>query len=976
MGIAQAQQPNNDEVDLNQIFRIIKKYNISIILIVLLFFIGSAIFAYYKQNVYISHATIEILVDNKNISSSAKDFIKKAFGGSIDNIHNEKEILQSRYIFEKAIQQLNLSVRYYDYNKLNKKTELYKKTPFIISAATVANPIYSKTFELIPIDNNSFQLIIKPLSPFSIKGILSKIGIRQLKKNEKIAYKGVHRFNEKIITPWFSFTVNKIATLNAKKYTFNFIHKEALYDVFYKGLSISLYSKSSSIIGLNYQDSVSLRAANILNAIIQTYINESIKEKAKTAKLILGFINSQLDKINAKLTETETNLKNYKIKNNVINLQNKLTLDTEKIASYDAKQQKVQTEINILTNLQHYIDKNSDLSGLTIGTIYFVDKNLASLVQKLQNMIAKKNLMLVDYTEAHPEIIKIKKNITDIKNAIKLALSNSLKQLKQRNNDLKKIIAKYNLSLKSLPEKEKILAELSRPLKVNESVYQYLLQKKAETAIIKSSTIANARVLDAAREELNPTKSKGKLIIIVGIVFGFILGIAQSFLREFLASSIQSANEIKSYTSLPLYGIIPFNKNRVTKSFYIEAIKNLKTNLHLLSGNDKYKIISITSSVSGEGKVTIASSLAKVLVKGDKKVVLVDLDLYIRRTSIHKKFKLNNDIGATSYLTKKNTLEEITKETDISGLYVITTGKLPPNPSELILSDIFEKFLKELSEKYDYIIINTAPAGLVSDALIIMNYPDITFFIIRANYTKKEFVKNIDKIAKEYSHNKIGLILNAATIGEGDGYGYGVGYTYNYRHKHNGITNKVKTVLAIVGVIIIVAVVFRNTLKPKKTDNLSQVALPTKSQTVSAKKEVNVTVEKTQNNDNLDNITQKLKQENLSKTEIINKQVAITVKESMEKITKKAISKQKISKASKSPAIYIQVSSFSKYAPSEKFLKSITDRGYSYIYHKTARGKKSLTKVLIGPFYSKKEARNTCTDVKNNIETGAFLVEF
>jgi capsular exopolysaccharide synthesis family protein len=216
----------------------------------------------------------------------------------------------------------------------------------------------------------------------------------------------------------------------------------------------------------------------------------------------------------------------------------------------------------------------------------------------------------------------------------------------------------------------------------------------------------------------------------------------------------------------------------MTKNIYMEAFRNIRTNLQFLPGNENNKVISVTSSVSGEGKTTVASSLAEVLARGNKKVIALDLDM--RKASLHKNFDLNNNIGMSNYLTGQNTLEEVTQETDVYGLKVITTGPLPPNPSELILSTMFTKLLDTLREQYDYIIIDTPPAGLVTDATIIMNYSDISFFIIRAKYTRKEFVKNIDRIAKEHSHNRIGLILNATLIGSEYGYGYGASYAYGY----------------------------------------------------------------------------------------------------------------------------------------------------------------------------------------------------
>jgi len=770
-------QHHNDEIDLKEVFRTIAKYKISITIITLLFVVFSSIFAYYKPNIYSSNATIEVLEDGSKGAGSA-DFMLKAFGGNTYNIDNEIAILESRFIVQKALETLNLRTRYYSQNTLKKKTELYKDAPFILTYKTFEDSIYGKNFKLLPNDTTSFRLIIEPISTFSLKGILAKTGLKALKEQDKISYDKIHKFGEEITTPWSTFTINKISNLEAPEYSFNFMPRDALYRAYSSGLSVDLASEYGSIINLTYQDNVSLRAKEILNAIAAVYLDEGVKEKTKVAELTLGFIDSQLDAINTKLTTSELNLQNYKVKNKVVNLQGKVAMATEKVASYEAEQLQLQTEINILTNLQHFMKNNSDLSGLTLGTINFADKSLAKLVQNLQEMTDEKSLLLVDYTELHPEVMKLTQSIASTKSSIKKALSSSLRQLHQRNKDLNAMIQKYNTSLNSLPSQEKELAELSRPLKVNESVYEYLLQKKAETAILKSSTIANARILDAARDQKDPIKPKRKLIVIVGLILGLIIGIALAFLREFLVYTIQNAEEVERLTSLPMYGVIPLNKDKMTQNIYTEAFRNIRTNLQFLPGNENNKVIAITSSVSGEGKTTITAALSEVLARGDKKVIMLDLDM--RKASLHKLFNVENNIGMSNYLTMQNSLKEITKETNIYGLEIITTGPLPPNPSELILSSMFTDLLNTLREKYDYIVIDTPPAGLVTDATIIMNYSDISFFVVRAKYTRKEFVKNIDRMAKEHSQNRMGVILNGTLIGSEYGYGYGASYAYGY----------------------------------------------------------------------------------------------------------------------------------------------------------------------------------------------------
>jgi tyrosine-protein kinase Etk/Wzc len=773
----QNREVHNDEIDLKEVFRTILKHKISIVLITLAFTVFSAVFAYYKPNVYGSSATVEVVEDNSRGVAST-DFMLKALGGNSANIENELLILQSRFIIQKALETLNLNTRYFSTNILNKKTELYTSSPFTVNVNGLKGPMYGKVFELLPKDEESFTLRIKPLPTFSLKNILALLGLKALKEEDKITYSEVHKYDEEIAAPWFNFTVHKNADLDDDTYSFDFIATEDFYDAYAGGLSIASASEMGSVIVLSYQDNVSLRAKEILNAIASTYIEEGVKEKTKVAELTLGFIDSQLENINVKLSTSDTNLQTYKMQNNVVNLAGKVTQATTSVAEYEAEQLKLQTEINILKNLQTFIDTNADLGGLTLGTINFADKSLGLLVLNLQEMTDKKNLYLVDYTEIHPEVIKLTQSIASTKKSIKQALVSSLKQLDQRNKDLSEMIAKYKQSLDSLPTQEKALAELARPLKVNELVYEYLLQKKAETAILKSSTIASARILDQARDEYMPMKPNRKLIVLVGLILGLITGIALAFLREFLVNTVQNAEEIEKITSLPIYGVIPLNKDKLSKNVYLEAFRNIRTNLQFLPGNENNKVISITSSVSGEGKTTVTATLSEILARGDKKVIMLDLDM--RKASLHKEFNIANNVGMSNYLTKQNTLEEVIKPTNVHGLEIITTGPLPPNPSELILSNMFVELLTILREKYDYIVIDTPPAGLVTDATIIMNYADISFSIVRAKYTRKEFVKNIDRMAKEHSENRVGIILNATLIGSEYGYGYGANYAYGY----------------------------------------------------------------------------------------------------------------------------------------------------------------------------------------------------
>jgi len=761
-------EPNNDEIDVKEIFKTLLRYKKSIIVVTILSLLISSLVAYFKPNVYSSNSTLEILNDSSN--SESTDLIAKAFGANSSNIDNEIAVIQSRFIVQKALETLDLHTNYYEINKFNRKKELYKNSPFIVTTKGSGDLIYNKMFELIPIDSKTFKLIIQPPSPYGMKNILYQLNVlfrlklKQLEKT-KTTYDGIYKYGEKIQTSWFTFVVNKVdkrLDTSSKKYLFKFIHKDYLYDQYIGGLSLSMYSEYASVLNLTYQDNVSLRATEIVNAIADSYIDQGILQKSQSAKLTIGFIETQLNNINKELKSTETNLEYYKMKNEVTNVASEAHMLSTALVEYEAQLHKLQTEINILVDLRNSIKNKKNYSGLTIGSLVFADQTIYALLNKLQRMVNTKTNLLIDYTPLHPEVKKLTKNIAFSKKSIQVALQNNLKQLVQRRTDLRETIKKHNLKIESLPSQEKELARLARPLEVNEKIYEYLLQKKAETAILKSSTISKARILDKARVNYNPIKPKRKLIVILGLLLGFIAGIVQAFFREFLVATIQNSDELERLSVIPLYGVIPFNDEELTKNLFMEAFRNLRANIQFLPGNEQRKVISMVSYMPGEGKTTMTAALSEILARSNKKVIMLDVDL--RKASLHKKFELHNNVGITNYLSLQNSLKEVTQDTNIFGLDIISAGPGGTNPSELILSPMFTELLDRLRDKYDYIILDTPPVGLVSDAVIIMNYSDISFSVVRADYTRKDFIKSMNKIAQEYSHNKMGCILNATQV--------------------------------------------------------------------------------------------------------------------------------------------------------------------------------------------------------------------
>ena len=745
-----------NEINIQELFFTVKKYKLQIFLTAIAFFFLAMIYAYSKANIYYASSTLQLMSEESDFS--ANDIVLKAFKrGGNQNLDNEKEVLMSRFLAKKTAEYLNLETRYF--TKHNFKTkELYKSAPFVVSVGFIDDLIYGKRVHLTPIDDEFFHLEIKPTTFFSKRGFLGSLGVIQLYPSDEISYSAKHRYDEVIKTSLFEFTIQRISELNRKEYSFEFLDQESIYSFIQAGIRVRpSISEFSTILEISFKDKVSLRAADIVNAHTKAYIAQEVEYKSSISNLTLEFIDKQLDMINSRLKKSEKSLVEYKESNEVIDLGDKALTTSKKLAKYETDLQELEIEENILLNLQQYMLSNQELSGLTVGSINFADPALTSLVRKLQELASEKSALLLDYTELHPDIIKLEQTLSSLKRTIKHALDNNLRQMSQRKDSLKKIISRYARSLETLPKQERELTRLSRYFDVNERIYSFLLEKRAETAIMRSSTIASSRVLDEALNNYVPISPKRTLIAIAGLLFGLVVGFVIAFVKEFLNNTIKSVEDVERITSMPIYGVVP-ELNRRTELMFSEAFKTIRTNLKFLPKNERNQIISITSSIPNEGKSEISANLADALAQADQNVIILDLDL--RRASLHKVFNLENHQGLSEYLAGETILNDIILRTAVQNVDIITTGMLPPNPSELILSSALEELLNELREKYDYIIIDTPPAGLVTDATILMNHSDIVFTVVRSDFTKKEFLRTLDKLIAKHEYNHVGVILN------------------------------------------------------------------------------------------------------------------------------------------------------------------------------------------------------------------------
>jgi len=767
---------NNEGMDLKEIFSVLKRYYKSLIAITILGMLLAFIYAYFATNIYQSE-TLMKLAENKKKTMNA-DFMAIALGGTGGSLKDEIDILRTRHLARKALENLNIGTRYFTKKNL-KSYELYKDSPFVVTYEYLSEHAMEVPIRIIPSKGDQYRLIIEPTMKGKVINSVRSFVAPLPAEEQPIVYDKLHSFGEKIETPWFIITLQQVYEFENDEYYFTMLPNESMTDFIDENLMVSLSSKQGSIVVLDFQDNVPLRAKEILDALSSAYINENLEIKSKSAAGKLNFIDMQLEAINKTLKSSAKNLESYKVRNIVIDLSSKAQLTSEKMSQLETQLYEVNMRIDVMENILNYIETHKDIKGINIDST-FLDSNLQgsaiqNIILQIQKVTALRSDLLTEFKRRHRNIIKVDRQLISLRNSLEEAIVSSLYTFKKRKQALNDIIKENKEKMQILPEQERRLARLTRNFMVNEKIYSYLLETRAEIAIVESSTVSGMRIIESAVVAKKPIKPKRVLILLVGILLGFILGIVQAKLRSYLDNTIKRMEEIEKLTHIPIYGTIPFLHSKKNLQPYNEALRVIRTNLEFLQNTGKSKLITITSSVAGEGKTTTIIELGKIIAKSNKKVIILDMDM--RRPTVYKQFNFSNNIGMSTLLAGKNTLEEVIQQAEDINLNTITSGPIPPNPSELIMSDILKEVIKELMQKYDYVLIDSPPIGMVADAMMIMHVSDLNLIILKANYSKKEFISKINRFVEDHDLNA-GIILNGIAFDKTSGYGYGYGYGY------------------------------------------------------------------------------------------------------------------------------------------------------------------------------------------------------
>jgi capsular exopolysaccharide synthesis family protein len=413
------------------------------------------------------------------------------------------------------------------------------------------------------------------------------------------------------------------------------------------------------------------------------------------------------------------------------------------------------------------------------------DPVLGDLLQKLSDLQLQYTQTKKIVPENNPAVVSLVDAINKLRPQILENIKSQRKNLEAGRNNITATNNEYAAMLKTVPEKERELLSISRQQAIKNNIYTFLLQKREETALSFASAVADSRVIDRAESVDAPVSPKRNLIYLAAILGALALGVVIIFIKDLFTRTIQQREDVEKYTDIPILGEVLYDRSKTSivisegkRSFIAEQFRQLRTSLAYMGVDENHKKIMITSSISGEGKSFIAINLGMSLSLMDKKVVLLELDL--RKPKVSEQFNISRHVGLSNYLIGKANMEDIIKPTGHPNLSLITSGPIPPNPSELISNGRLPELLVYLENYFDYILIDTAPVNPVTDAFIISPMADVSLYVIRDKYTPKLFLKKITEKLRTQSFKNPAIVYNGIR-GKGIGkYGYGYGYGYGY----------------------------------------------------------------------------------------------------------------------------------------------------------------------------------------------------
>lgn len=755
---------------------------------------------YLKQSTPIYNITASVIIkDEKKGGTMGNEFSGLEDLGLLNpskNIDNEIEILQSKSLIKDVVNELGLYINYWG-NKGFKTTDLYGASPILVhysfkDAETLNAPIqltinYQKNGNLnvnmiTDKGNDNEKKINKTFTEFP--AVLS-------------SEKGVITFIENQQVPIVE-DVNLDITIS---------HPLAIAKGYRSALSIEPTSKTTSVATISIKNTNKKRGEDFINKLVEMYNRDANDDKNEVAQNTAHFIDERISVINQELGTTEQELENFKRESGLTDLSSDAQLAVAEKSAYEKLCVENGTQLNLIQYLSDYLKKPENANTTLPVNVGLNDKSLTEQISQYNALILERNRLRRTSSDSNPVIRRLDSNIDDMHASLLTTINSVYKGLLITKADLDRQAGKYAGQISNAPAQERRFVSIQRQQEIKAGLYLMLLQKREENNIALAATANNAKIIDDALADDVPISPNKKIIYLAALVLGFGIPVAIIYILSLLSYRIEGHSDVERLTRVPVIGDVPLNDSDEKYAIAVrendndimaETFRSLRTNLLFMLGDPDKKVILVTSTTSGEGKTFIASNLAVSLALLGKKVVIVGLD--IRKPGLNKVFHISHkERDITQYLVapQSTDLRSMIQSSDLSAnLNILPGGTIPPNPTELLARKSLDDAIELLKKDYDYVVLDTAPIGMVTDTQLIARVADISVYVCRADYTHKNDYQLINELyankrlpglctvinGLDMKKKKYGYYYGYGKYGRYYGYGkkYGYGYGYGY----------------------------------------------------------------------------------------------------------------------------------------------------------------------------------------------------
>lgn len=720
--------------------------------------------------VYFRSATVIIKDPSNKASTSGLD----RFDNFINKVNVANEILQfrSKKLMREVVQRVHADVSYQIKDGL-RSNELYNESPVLVSLP-----------DALPEQSFSFTMTLKDaktvtLSDFS--GIEAKPSY-EVALNDTVAI--IEGMNVVVTATNYLRDSWLNTPIRVQK-----LPVESMVNYYKNALGIQQEEEEASILTLALKDSSPARAEDVLNTLITVYNEEAIKEKNQVAVNTANFINERLIIIERELGNVESNLESFKQRNQIVDIASSAGMYMTESQKYNADAMELETQLRLANFIKDYLTDPSKETDLIPSNTGISDMNIENQISLYNAAKLKRDHLIDDSSVNNPVVQELNNSLRAMKQSIIRAVDNMIVSLNVKRNDAQNREMRAQDRVTAIPTKERQMLSIERQQKIKEALYLFLLNKREENALSQAMADNNARVIDGAEGSNAPISPNRNRILLLGLLVGIALPGAVCLAILFMDTRVHGRKDIEGVTSVPYLGEIPLDKEAMKDhrkkvmavkeqgdDIVSEAFRILRTNMAFLSKKDKpAQVITFTSFNIGAGKTFIARNLSMSLAYLKKRVVMVDLD--IRKGTLSRHFG-HYHVGVTNYLSDNTVkVDDIIQHQE--GFDLIPAGILAPNPAELLMDNRLDELMNELRTRYDYIIADNVPVGLIADATIANRIADLTIFVVRAGKLDRRQLPDIEKLYQEKKLKNMALVLNGANP-ERHGYGYSYGYGYGY----------------------------------------------------------------------------------------------------------------------------------------------------------------------------------------------------